>query len=38
MQPHKEIAVGVLVFILLTAAMVNTALIVMSICKGFIDG
>ncbi len=35
MQPHKEIAVGVLVFILVTAALTNTAVIVISICKGF---
>ncbi len=35
MQLHKQMAVLLLVFILITAAMINTALIVISICKGF---
>ncbi len=35
MQPHKEAVIGLLVYIFIAALIANTALIVISICKGF---
>lgn len=35
MQPHKEIAVGVLVYIFIAALVTVSALRVIGICKGF---